>query len=524
MVRLQSILLAACAASALAPLGGPVEARAPAPRAAQDLERIAEGLDSPKPRERHAAIDALAAVGSPEAWTLVAERGLTDPNSRVADSAQLALAGATLTPDLLELLGGRAGLGSKRPLCRVRVLQALADAPGGLPVRMLERGWKDKEAAVRVAAARATERRASLGERGLEGGFEGSDADWKRFLKAVERAARRDREPAVRAAALIALAALGEQLGRGAEAAAEAIEEARGGDEPLVVAAALDLAPGAASPEELEAMLWDRKATHGVRVAAVRALEARGDRAAARLLVRRLEDVDAPLRPAAAWGVVRALQRLSGLSIGLSSERWSRWAADLPEGPVVAVERREAEDDGPRTTTLFGLTIRGDRVAFLVDMSGSMWVDHKGAPRKEAVDVELTRCLRGLPPSARFDVVPYAKHPDPWRGELVDASPKNVDRAVKTFLTCSMKGVGDLWGALELVLADPEVDTVVVLTDGAPSGGDRWNVELMGQLLGDELRLRHVDLQMVLFGPTKGLKRRWKAVVEGLGGSVVLID
>ena len=60
---------------------------------------------------------------------------------------------------------------------------------------------------------------------------------------------------------------------------------------------------------------------------------------------------------------------------------------------------------------------------------------------------------------------------------------------------------------------------MVILTDGAPSGGDRWNIELMGRLLGDEKRLRHVDLQMVLFGSSKGLKRRWIEVLDGLGGS-----
>ena len=486
----------------------------------QDLEQAARGLDSAKPRERAGAVDALAALGTIGAWELVVERGLPDTNSRVADSAQLRLAEADLSAELVELVGGRSGLGSKRPLIRVRVAQALATMGGAAPVRLLERGLKDKEAAVRVALARALERRAPAGE----GAFSGSAAEWKRFMAALERLARRDRESVAQAAGLLALDACARHLGRGGEAAAEATAEALGGDDPLLVAAALGAAPGAAGLEDLEALLWRKKVEHAALMAAVRAAEARGDREGARLLVRRLADAERPLRPAAAWGLVRALRRMSGLSIGLSAERWARWSADLPEGPVVPVERREEAEQGPTTTTLYGLTVYGDRVAFLVDMSGSMWVDHKGRPRKEAVDEELARCLRALPPTARFDVVPYAKHPDPWRGELVDATPKNVERAVKTFLTCSLNGVGDLWTAIESVLADPEVDTIVVLSDGAPSGGDRWNVELMGALLGEELRLRHVDLQMVLFGPTKGLKRRWQKVVEELGGSIALID
>ena len=120
--------------------------------------------------------------------------------------------------------------------------------------------------------------------------------------------------------------------------------------------------------------------------------------------------------------------------------------------------------------------------------------------------------------------MPYSKYPAPWKGELVDATPKNVEKAVKAFRGCGLKGVGDLWGALESVLVDPEVDTVVILTDGAPSGGDRWDLEVLGRLRGEEKRLRHVDLQMVLFGSSKGLKRRWAEVVDALGGGVLSID
>ena len=67
------------------------------------------------------------------------------------------------------------------------------------------------------------------------------------------------------------------------------------------------------------------------------------------------------------------------------------------------------------------------------------------------------------------------------------------------------------------------MDTVVILTDGAPSGGDRWDIELMGGSLG-----RRSDFDMwTSDGPLRllqGLKRRWAEVVDALGGGVLSID
>jgi len=486
----------------------------------QDLGKLAEGLDSTKPRVRHGAVDSLADVGTLEAWSLILERGLGDPNSRVADSAQLRLGAAQATPELLELLESRSGIGSRKRIRRIRVAQALGTMPGKVPARLFERALKDKEPDVRAALVGAVEQRSLL-----EGAsIAGETADLKRLLKALDRVATRDRDSRTRAAGLLALVAFADAEGIGEGEARDASVEALGSDDPLLLSAAIHTAAERLSTADLEAVLWAKRGGHAPFMAAVAALEVRADRESARLLIRRLGDEAAPLRPAAAWGIVRALRQMSGLSIAGSATRWENWAEGLPEGEITPVERRPTTDDGPSTTALYGLKIRGDRVAFLVDMSGSMWVDHKGAPRKEAVDAELARALRALPPTARFDLVPYSKHPAPWKGELVDASPKNVEKAVKAFRSCGLKGVGDLWGALESVLVDPEVDTVVILTDGAPSGGDRWNIELMGRLLGDEKRLRHVDIQMVLFGSSKGLKRRWTEVVDALGGGVLSID
>ena len=189
---------------------------------AQDLEKLAEGLDSQKPRVRHGAVDALADLGTADAWAVVLDRGITDLNSRVADSAQLRLAAAPLTPDLLDLLESRSGLGSRKPICRIRVAQALGSMPGTVPAQLLERGLKDKEPGGRAGLATAIEQRSNAGRDSIGG----RPADLKRLLKGLDRVAVRDRDPRTRAAGLLALHAFARAYGIGEQEADDAVADA----------------------------------------------------------------------------------------------------------------------------------------------------------------------------------------------------------------------------------------------------------------------------------------------------------
>ncbi len=104
------------------------------------------------------------------------------------------------------------------------------------------------------------------------------------------------------------------------------------------------------------------------------------------------------------------------------------------------------------------------------------------------------------------------------------ATKKNVEKAIEWFTRNTQRGKGDLWSALVPVLRDPQVDTVVILSDGAPSGGQRWNIELIRPLLQDENRLRGVVIHTVMFDASKFLKRSWKDITGDWRGTQQLID
>ena len=70
------------------------------------------------------------------------------------------------------------------------------------------------------------------------------------------------------------------------------------------------------------------------------------------------------------------------------------------------------------------------------------------------------------------------------------------------------------------VLLDPEIDTLCVLTDGAPTGGRRWHLEMMMQLLLAETRFRPVTFDVVLVDASRAAERRWDVLCVGSGGEL----
>ena len=178
-----------------------------------------------------------------------------------------------------------------------------------------------------------------------------------------------------------------------------------------------------------------------------------------------------------------------------------------------------------RTSRSPGLNVLSDRVAFLIDLSGSMWDTPAGErTRKEVVDAMLRNCLEALPHEAEFNLFPYTRDPIPWEKHLVRATSENVSRAATWFERCHQRGPGNVFDAILAALADPEVDTLVILTDGKPTGGHRFHLELMVDLLLERNRYRQVAFDSILVETPKPFRRTWSDLAERTGGRSIAVE
>lgn len=468
-----------------------------------ELDAAAKKLKDSDEKLRREGVQELAKLATPQAWALVID-ALRDPSARVGDEAQLALGTVSDAKVIDDLLGGKA-LGGGEALTRLRAAEALGRITSEVDALKLVQHLDEKDDEVRRTIVWTLERRARANRV--------SANVQPKAIAALDKLATKDRSDSVRAAALVALNVMDKVHGR------ELVEASLTDKDGTVRAGALHAARDLDGVHKLG--LANRLAEDpdpSVRAETIDLYESVGSKTGVVKLVARLEkEPNLRLR----WRIVGALQRLSGSDLELNVPYWKKWADGLPDtfAPATPGPKKAQAKPAEGTTVFMGLPVLTERVAILVDFSGSLWEKKSdGKTRKDLVDVELEKTLAKLTPQTKFNLIPYTNDPLPWEKALVPASKENVTRALAFFRKCNATGKGNVWDAIELALKDPEVDTVLVLTDGAPTGGKRWNLELMQSLLAEKNRFRHVAFDAVLVDAGKFLQGQWQALCEQNNG------
>lgn len=229
--------------------------------------------------------------------------------------------------------------------------------------------------------------------------------------------------------------------------------------------------------------------------------------------------------------LVAHLRRLSGRSIGPHPERWNRWWQAVRSGQLELPEDDEGGGDSYSSAVFFGLRPVTDKVAFVVDRSGSMdGVFGTGARSRyeEAVD-QLVRFLEASGPRTSFDIVLFNDGTRRYRSRPQPASPSNLEHARRWLEAKGPEGGTRLREGVETVLEwrrrggfDPTelaVDTIVVLCDGATEEGPRWVDAEWLRLVGE---VGQIVFHCVQIGG--GGDGTLEALAEGTGGAFVRVQ
>ncbi|MEM7168337.1 MAG: hypothetical protein AAF581_23020 [Planctomycetota bacterium] len=202
--------------------------------------------------------------------------------------------------------------------------------------------------------------------------------------------------------------------------------------------------------------------------------------------------------PGTAWVACRdALQRLTGKGLHSASEFKNYIKAH--RGKIDP--KRVAEtlsDDAPEKRTgvgLFGLDLTGYRLIFILDISGSMEASDPLTPEqleklrrrtgvpgdaaeKELMNerkrirrakAELVKVINALPEDRRFNVITFSTEVTSWKEAMVTADGTAKKSAVEFVTGLKATGITVTDDALARAFEDPLVDTVYLITDGAPT-------------------------------------------------------
>jgi hypothetical protein len=182
-----------------------------------------------------------------------------------------------------------------------------------------------------------------------------------------------------------------------------------------------------------------------------------------------------------------ALARLCGRVMDMASlyrSFYTSQGAKLDPAKVV-----EAPAEG--RSVIFGLDLTGKNIAFILDVSGSMTTTDPppldGGPRERSVmkkdgviidesrerifraKEELMRVIRDLPDDKSFNIVAYSTDVRPWKEALVPADGARKRQAIDFIEGLKADGITVTDMAVEYAFQDPIVDTIYLITDGAPT-------------------------------------------------------
>ena len=178
---------------------------------------------------------------------------------------------------------------------------------------------------------------------------------------------------------------------------------------------------------------------------------------------------------------------------------------------------------GDGSTTFFDIPVLSKRCIFQFDFSGSMaWEieDYRRDPHATVAANEKTKVTKvsiaqdeaaavvdKLAPDAlfNFQIHRYLGAHNPPNEEMLRAfpklaptTPKNRAQAKKWVLDTKVDGWGAFYNALIGAIDDDDVDTVFLLTDGKPTGGERVDEDRFIAGILEHNRTRRVTIHAIL--------------------------
>ncbi|MEM7261317.1 MAG: HEAT repeat domain-containing protein [Planctomycetota bacterium] len=229
-----------------------------------------------------------------------------------------------------------------------------------------------------------------------------------------------------------------------------------------------------------------------VRRAALQGCEPYPSKALIAALIERMKKEDGALLPM----VVRLLITFTGVDLGPQVVEWEkywgfekeRWdparIAGLTKkkkaGKNSGTFVKKADAKNADSPSYFGVEIISKRIAFVVDVSGSMSgrvrVPKEGGGTSESTKIDLAKseligAINKLRKGTWFNIVKFSGNFTSMRPKLVKLSRKSHKQAVGFAQGLGAGGGTNIFDSLEFVLKNGDIDTVFLLSDGAPSAG-----------------------------------------------------
>ncbi len=233
--------------------------------------------------------------------------------------------------------------------------------------------------------------------------------------------------------------------------------------------------------------------------------------------------------------VYEALVSLSGAFFPRDrTDQWREWwQSNKDSFQIATLKNQKSKGPGTVAEGFFGIPVKGARVVFIIDISGSMIQPYSagrtvaggrrpsgGTTRLDIAKRELLKAIDALPTASKFNIVLFSERIKTWNSKLVSASGTNKRRSATFIKKLRAEGNTNLWGAMQEGLKikslvygdryDSNVDEVFILSDGAPTVGNIINTKEVLDSISETNRFSGVRINTVFIGmdPANSGQRR----------------
>lgn len=207
--------------------------------------------------------------------------------------------------------------------------------------------------------------------------------------------------------------------------------------------------------------------------------------------------------------VLRAcLKNLTGFDWGSKDKRWLTWwdkqrpTFSLPPRPKGDVPVARAEG----YASYYGISIQSRRVVFVIDTSGSMNTVERGKSRLERAQEQLTKVINTFDSKTRFLVIAFSDDPYTYADRLIRATRAERTEAGKRVKELYSEGGTNIFDSLEMAMDIPRVESIFLLSDGAPGVGRIINPDAILDEMKRMNRYARVRINTISIGGTPTMK------------------
>jgi Mg-chelatase subunit ChlD len=224
--------------------------------------------------------------------------------------------------------------------------------------------------------------------------------------------------------------------------------------------------------------------------------------------------------------VLGVLAELAGHEFPTEAQ-WRAWWEDHAAGftlppPQPARARDRVRPEAGSTRTYYSLPVVSSRVLLVVDCSGSMAakMGTGGSTRLEEAKRQMLRVLDSTPPGHRLGVIAFASAVQQLQTGLPE-----LDPAVRAALRAKVQalaigGATNVHDALRAAVLEPLVDTIYLLTDGAPSAGPIRDPTDLRAAVAEWNRTRRIRIHTIALGTDSAMLR---GIAADAGGKYVSV-